>query len=81
VSVTHYCDKYLNDAHAGLTVLHPNLKLRYFQTHGWEKEWVDTAEALVREEFEKYEAPCAPNPALVRLAVSLPDAILIIPLI
>ena len=81
VSVTHYCDKYLNDAHAGPTVLHPNLKLWYFQTHGWEKAWVDTAKILVREKFKKYEALCAHNPTLVCLAVCLPNAKLIILLI
>jgi len=52
------------------TVLHPNLKLRYFQTHGWEKDWVDMAEAIVREDFAKYyEVPRKPNPASVRLSV------------
>jgi hypothetical protein len=56
--------------HAHPTVLHPNLKLRYFQTHGWEKDWVDTAEAIVREDFAKYyEVPWKPNPASVRLSV------------
>ena len=81
MSVTHYCDKYLNDVYAGPTILHSNFKLQYFQTHGWEKEWVDTAKALVREEFKKYEAPHAPNPTLVCLSVCLPNAILIILLI
>ena len=36
-------------------VLHPQLKLKYFQQHGWEKEWINTAEEIVREEFKKYD--------------------------
>ncbi|KIK00853.1 hypothetical protein K443DRAFT_70947, partial [Laccaria amethystina LaAM-08-1] len=32
-------------------VLHPQLKLKYFPQHGWEKEWVNTAAEIVREEF------------------------------
>lgn len=38
-------------------VLHPQMKLKYFQQHGWSKNWVDTAEAIVREEFTKYQVP------------------------
>ena len=34
------------------TVLHPHRKLSYFKTAGWETEWIDTAEAIVRAEFE-----------------------------
>ncbi|KAJ8579264.1 hypothetical protein M405DRAFT_754714, partial [Rhizopogon salebrosus TDB-379] len=33
-------------------VLHPCHKLSYFKNAGWEDEWVDTAEALIRDEFE-----------------------------
>jgi hypothetical protein len=36
-------------------VLHPQLKLKYFQQHGWTKDWIKTAEGIVREEFEKYK--------------------------
>jgi len=36
-------------------VLHPQLKLKYFQQHGWMKDWIKTAEGIVREEFEKYK--------------------------
>jgi hypothetical protein len=36
------------------TVLHPQLKLKYFQQHGWEKDWVKTAEGIIRDEFSKY---------------------------
>jgi hypothetical protein len=34
-------------------VLHPRHKLSYFKTAGWEDEWIKTAEALVRDEFER----------------------------
>ena len=27
-------------------VLHPNLKLKYFHKHGWEKAWIDMAESI-----------------------------------
>jgi hypothetical protein len=30
------------------------MKLKYFQQQGWPKEWIDIAEAIIREEFEKY---------------------------
>ena len=36
-------------------VLHPQLKLKYFQQHGWPQDWVCTAETIVREEFIKYD--------------------------
>lgn len=34
-------------------VLHPRHKLVYFKSTKWEQNWIDTAEALVREEFER----------------------------
>jgi hypothetical protein len=46
-------------------VLHPQLKLKYFQQRGWTKDWVSTAEAIVREEFAKYDTPSSPTPILV----------------
>ena len=46
----HYCTVKLC-----AIVLHPQLKLKYFQQHGWEKEWINTAEEIVREEFKKYD--------------------------
>lgn len=36
-----------------LTVLHPRHKLQYFETAGWEREWIETAQALVRDEFDR----------------------------
>ena len=34
-------------------VLHPQHKLEYFRHAGWTSAWIDTAEALVRDEFER----------------------------
>jgi hypothetical protein len=31
--------------------------MKYFQQHGWEKAWIDTAEGIVQEEFKKYDIP------------------------
>ena len=37
-------------------VLHPGMKLEYFHNQKWEGEWIEQAEALVREEYTmKYE--------------------------
>jgi hypothetical protein len=33
-------------------VLHPRHKLKYFKTVGWEDEWIDAVEQIVRDEFE-----------------------------
>jgi hypothetical protein len=41
---------HLNSVHI---VLHPRHKLQYFKATGWEQEWIDTAEEIVRDEFEK----------------------------
>jgi hypothetical protein len=32
-------------------VLHPGLKLEYFRQHQWEKEWIEQAKKMVREEY------------------------------
>lgn len=45
-------------------VLHPNLKLKSFQTHGWEQHWIDTAEALVSEQYQKYGGPLVSDAGL-----------------
>lgn len=34
-------------------VLHPRHKLHYFKTAGWKKSWIETAHAIVREEFDR----------------------------
>jgi hypothetical protein len=36
-----------------LTVLHPQHKLKYFKNAGWEDEWIDAAEDIVRAEYER----------------------------
>ena len=36
-------------------ILHPQMKLKYFQHHKWSQEWIDTAEAILQEEFLKYD--------------------------
>jgi hypothetical protein len=35
-----------------VTVLHPRHKLSYFKNAGWEEEWVDTAEHIVRCKYD-----------------------------
>ena len=35
------------------SVLHPQHKLDYFSQAGWPSDWIETAENLVREEFER----------------------------
>jgi len=35
------------------TVLHPRHKLSYFKAAHWEDNWIQTAESLVRDEFER----------------------------
>ncbi|TFK47876.1 hypothetical protein OE88DRAFT_1606907, partial [Heliocybe sulcata] len=32
-------------------VLHPRHKLSYFKRAGWQQDWIDTAESIVREEY------------------------------
>ena len=39
-------------------VQHPRHKLNYFKAAKWDKEWIDTARQIVREEYEHtYKAP------------------------
>ena len=35
-----------------MLVLHPRYKLKYFERQGWNQEWIETAETIVREEFK-----------------------------
>jgi hypothetical protein len=30
------------------------MKLKYFQSHGWKQDWIDTVREIVMEEFAKY---------------------------
>ena len=48
-----------------ISVLHPQLKLKYFQQRHWAQDWIDTAEAIVREEFGKYDTRPVLGPTLV----------------
>jgi hypothetical protein len=34
-------------------VLHPRHKLEYFKEAGWETSWIETAEELVRDRFDR----------------------------
>lgn len=36
-----------------ILVLHPRHKLQYFKNAGWSAEWIETAKALVRDEFDR----------------------------
>jgi hypothetical protein len=40
-----------------LLVLHPRHKLHYFKTAGWENEWIEWAEEIVRTEFNQSYGP------------------------
>ena len=44
-----------------LLVLHPAHKLKYFSKQDWDKEWIDTAEEIVREEFKRNNAAYVVN--------------------
>lgn len=35
-------------------VLHPGLKLQYFRNQQWEKDWIDEAKRLVRQEYHAH---------------------------
>ena len=35
-----------------MSVLHPRHKLAYFKGTGWELDWIDMAEGIVRTEFK-----------------------------
>ena len=30
------------------------MELKYFMQHGWDQEWVETVEEIIRDEFAKY---------------------------
>ena len=52
-------------------VLHPNLKLKYFRQHGWEKAWINTAESITHDEYAKYAALKESEPTMVCIFNSL----------
>ena len=47
------------------SVLHPQLKPKYFQQRNWQKDWIDTAETIVRDEYVKYDTCSTFGPVLV----------------
>ncbi|OJA12661.1 hypothetical protein AZE42_13159 [Rhizopogon vesiculosus] len=53
-------------------VLHPHHKLFYFKSAGWEDDWINTAEALVRDEFERSYLDMEIEDDDVGMAVDLP---------
>ncbi|KAL1724778.1 hypothetical protein EV714DRAFT_222494 [Schizophyllum commune] len=42
-----------SDAYRIAMVLHPRHKLAYFRKHGWEEEWIATAETITRTVYDK----------------------------
>jgi hypothetical protein len=43
-------------------VLHPGMKLEYFRQQGWEDDWIEQAESLVRDEYAAfYKKPVQPT--------------------
>jgi hypothetical protein len=49
-------------------VLHPRHKLQYFEMAGWEQEWIDTAEEIVRKDFEQ---SCGTSPVIHKQSETL----------
>jgi len=48
-------------------VLHPGLKLKYFQQHNWEAEWIE-AENMTQEEYvHVYENQVEPFEDMVKV--------------
>ena len=48
-----------------ILVLHPQLKFKYFQQRHWAQDWIDTAEAILQEEYAKYDTCSTLGPVLV----------------
>lgn len=40
-----------------LAVLHPKYKLNYFRNAHWESSWIDTAQEMLRDEWNKFYKP------------------------
>ncbi len=43
------------------SVLHPHHKLQYFKTTGWQDDWIQTAETLIHDKFERSYASTNDN--------------------
>ncbi|KAI9463009.1 hypothetical protein F5148DRAFT_982533 [Russula earlei] len=52
----YYSKTDLSNVYCISMVLHPQLKLKYFQQHAWEKDWIQTAEGIVRDELQILES-------------------------
>jgi hypothetical protein len=48
-------------------VLHPRHKLAYFKNANWESEWIDTAEALICEEFTRSYSMMDDDDAIIEI--------------
>ena len=61
-------------------VLHPGLKLEYFRLREWEKEWIDQAEKMVREEYAaNYEKAAAPEETSVEASPAQVSGVPMVP--
>jgi hypothetical protein len=62
-------------------ILHPGLKLEYFRLREWEKEWIDQAEKIVREEFAaNYEKAAASEETSVEASPAQVSGVPMVPL-
>ena len=52
MSFSLQCPQYAANIHL-FSVLHPQHKLKYFKNARWEVEWINTAENLVHDEFDR----------------------------
>jgi hypothetical protein len=61
-------------------VLHPGLKLEYFRLREWEKEWIDLAKKMVREEYAaNYEKAAAPEETSVEASPAQVSGVPMVP--
>jgi len=61
-------------------VLHPGLKLEYFRLREWEKEWIEQAEKMVREEYAaNYEKAAAPEETSVEASPAQVSGVPMVP--
>ncbi|KAF8550527.1 hypothetical protein OG21DRAFT_397915 [Imleria badia] len=51
-----------SDVYRIAMVLHPRHKLQYFRQANWEQDWINTAEELVREEYNRTYKSIADDP-------------------
>ena len=63
----YYCIYYFSYI---LLVLHPWHKLKYFKNTGWEDEWIEKAEEIVRKEFDKLYGSLNANWAVLQSSKS-----------